>query len=85
MAQAKRDENSVPTLIGVSNADGTTPTLVYVDATTHRLLVDLNVSTGTSSPSSTPSVVGSMYVDTSGKKIYVATGTSSSSDWTIVN
>lgn len=41
MAEAKRDGNYVPTLIGVSNADGTTPVNVYVDPTTHRLLVDL--------------------------------------------
>lgn len=41
MANAKRDENSVPTLLGVSNADGTTPVTIYADPTTHRLLVDL--------------------------------------------
>lgn len=41
MAQAKRDENFVPTLIGVSSSDGTTPVTVYVDPTTHRLKVDL--------------------------------------------
>lgn len=41
MAEAKRDQNSIPTLIGVSNADGITPVRVYVDPTTHRLLVDL--------------------------------------------
>lgn len=42
MADAKRDENFVPTLIGVSSADGTTPVTVYVDPTTHRLKVDLS-------------------------------------------
>lgn len=36
---AKRDENSVPTLIGVSSADGTTTLRAYVDPLTHRLLV----------------------------------------------
>lgn len=41
MAQASRDENFVPTLLGVSNVDGTTPVKVYADPTTHRLLVDL--------------------------------------------
>lgn len=42
MAQAKRDDNFVPTLIGVSSVDGTTPVTVYVDPTTHRLKVDLS-------------------------------------------
>jgi hypothetical protein len=38
--EAKRDQNSIPTLIGVSNVDGVTPVLVYVDPVTHRVLVD---------------------------------------------
>ena len=38
---ASRDENFVPTLIGVSSADGRTPITVYVDPVTHRLKVDL--------------------------------------------
>lgn len=41
MGEAKRDGNFVPTLIGVSSSDGTTPVTVYVDPTTHRLKVDL--------------------------------------------
>ena len=85
MANAKRDNNRIPTLIAVSSADGTTPLNVYADSTTHRLLVSNTVSSGTTSPSSTPDIVGAMYVDTSGKKVYVATGTSSSADWTILN
>lgn len=40
MSQAKRDENFVPTLLGVSSVDGTTPIPVYADPVTHRLLVD---------------------------------------------
>lgn len=48
MVDAKRDENFVPTLIGVSSADGITPVTVYVDPTTHRLLVDFTgVGSGT--------------------------------------
>lgn len=39
MAQAKRDENFVPTLLAVSSADGVTPVVVYADPDTHRLLV----------------------------------------------
>ncbi len=39
MAQAKRDDNYIPTLLAVSNADGTTPVVLWADPTTHRLLV----------------------------------------------
>lgn len=42
MAQASRDENSVPTLLAASNVDGKTPVRVYADPVTHRLLVDMN-------------------------------------------
>jgi len=47
MANAKRDENFVPTLIGVSSVDGITPITVYVDPVTHRLKVDLAAGSGT--------------------------------------
>ena len=40
MADAKRDANFRPTLIGVSSADEATPTLLQVDPLTGRLLVD---------------------------------------------
>lgn len=43
------------------------------------------IETGTSAPGSTPVKVGDIYVDTSAKKLYFATGTSSSADWTIAN
>lgn len=46
MAQAKRDENRIPTLIGVSSADISTPTLIAVDPTTNRLLVSAITSAG---------------------------------------
>ncbi len=39
------------------------------------------VSTGSGAPTSTPSMVGAIYVDTTNLKIYIATGTSGSSDW----
>ncbi len=40
MADASRDQNFVPTLLGVSNVDGVTPVKVYADPVTHRLLID---------------------------------------------
>lgn len=39
------------------------------------------ISSGTSSPTSTPSKVGDIYVDTANIKTYVAKGTSSTADW----
>lgn len=47
MVQAKKDDNGIPVLLGVSNADGVTPVMVYVDPVTHRLLVDLAGGSGT--------------------------------------
>lgn len=46
MANAKRDDNNVPTLLAVSSSDGTTPVVVYADPSTHRLLVN-NQNAGT--------------------------------------
>lgn len=42
--EAKRDQNFVPTLLGVSNIDGITPVVVYADPTTRRLYCDVIVS-----------------------------------------
>ena len=44
MAEAKRDANRVPALIGVSSSDGLAPITVYVDPTTHRLYVDTSIT-----------------------------------------
>lgn len=42
---AERDQNSVPTLLGVSNSDGVSTVTIYADPTTHRLLID-NANSG---------------------------------------
>jgi hypothetical protein len=41
--------------------------------------------TGTAAPATTPVAVGDTFTDTVGLKMYVATGTASSADWTILN
>lgn len=46
MENAKRDQNFVTTLMGVDMTTGTLPTRVYVDETTHRLLVSAVVTSG---------------------------------------
>jgi len=43
MAQAARDDNKIPTLLGVSSSDSITPVTIFADPTTHRLLVDVDV------------------------------------------
>lgn len=44
MANAKRDDNYITTLLGVSSSDGSTPVDVYTDPTTHRLLVNATIT-----------------------------------------
>lgn len=43
------------------------------------------ISSGAGIPGTTPTKVGDIYVDTTGLKLYFATATSSSGDWTIAN
>ncbi len=38
-------------------------------------------TTGAGVPSSTPSNIGDVYIDTTNKKFYIAMGTSAASDW----
>lgn len=40
MADAKRDQNYVTTLLGVSSVDGATPINVVIDSVTGRVLMD---------------------------------------------
>lgn len=71
MANAKHDQNRVPTLIAVSSVDGITPVQIYGDPTTHRLLVDLTgVGTGdVIGPSSATDNAIARFDSTTGKLI----------------
>lgn len=40
MAQAKRDENRITTIIAALNTDGVTPNLIYANENTHAILAD---------------------------------------------
>jgi hypothetical protein len=55
MADAKRDENRVPTLLGVSSTDGTTPLKAEITAATGRLRVDSLLTAGTA-------ITGKVYI-----------------------
>ena len=39
MAETKKDDNLVPVMMGVLNTDGTTPTRIYSDPSTHALIM----------------------------------------------
>lgn len=59
MANAERDQNNVPTLLGVSNVDGITPVAIYADPVTHRLLADGVGTTGATGPTGSTGPAGS--------------------------
>lgn len=60
MSNAKRDQNYVPTLTGVSYVDLTTPELLAVDPANNRLLVSALVTgSGTGTTGNTSTVSGS--------------------------
>jgi hypothetical protein len=46
MANSKRDDNRVPTLLAVSNVDHATPVLLEADPTTHELIVSSSGGSG---------------------------------------
>lgn len=56
----------------------------YVSSGNTRYILTRTL-TGTAAPSTAPQTVGIQFIDTANKKIYISTGTSSSSDWTILN
>lgn len=62
---------------------------IIVDTTVVATQTDLSwkqdkATSGSTAPSTTPSYIWQQYIDTTNDKMYVATGTSSSSDWTEV-
>lgn len=71
-------------------AYSTSRTYNYFVTSVNGVYADItgNVSTliiSTSTPTTAPNFIGQQYIDTTNKKLYFATGTSSSSDWTIAN
>jgi len=43
------------------------------------------ISTGTAAPTTTPTKIGNIFIDTTAKKFYFANGTTASTDWIITN
>ena len=55
-------------------------TTIYWISMLHKVTLS-----GAVAPASTPNYIGQRYIDTVAKKVYVATGTASAADWTILN
>ena len=86
----KRDENHVPVVGFVTDDTSEFIKMGRIDNVSKGLKVMIvggagTVSSGSGAPSSTPTVVGEFYIDTSGKKMYVSMGTTNSNDWVIQN
>jgi hypothetical protein len=47
--------------------------------------VQLAYTAGTAAPTTTPAKIGLLFIDTTGAKVYVSTGTASSADWKALN
>ncbi len=85
---AERDTAaSVPkdNLYMYKNGSNNYPVYQRVSGTNDGMNRVVTTRIGTAAPSATPLYAGEMYLDTSNQKLYVATGTSSSSDWIILN
>lgn len=50
-----------------------------------RLRRTPDITSGSGAPTSTPSRIGNIYVDTTGIKFYMASGHASSGDWKVLN
>jgi len=80
MAEAPRDKNRVPVLLGTSTSDGVTPVTVYTDPTTHRLYADFSLSPETSGGLT---IYRNIDLDETGKLI--STGTHQLYGWYLFN
>ena len=55
---ASKDQNRIPSLLGVSSVDGITPVKIWADPVTHRLYVDLAGGGGFTNLTATGNVDG---------------------------
>ncbi len=79
------DPNKIAAFNASSLSTKRTFTFPNSDGTLALTVTTPTISSGTGVPGSTPTKVGDIYVDTTNKKLYFATGISSSADWTIAN
>ena len=81
MANAKRDDNRIPVLLGVSSTDGVTPVMPYVDPTTHRLYV----TSATSGAAIASHIQVDQYTATTNQTAFTATETPITTLYVVVN
>ena len=72
MAEARRDKNDVPSLLGVSSVDSSTPVVIEADATNKRLFVNALISSETA-----PTTLVAFVTDipTAGSRVQLASNT----------
>jgi hypothetical protein len=64
-----------------NNAEAAPAMYGHLNAIVDVVNTKSTVSTGVVAPTSTPSTVGDLFIDTDASAIYIAVGTSSSADW----
>lgn len=67
-----------------NNAEAAPAMYGHLNAIVNVVNTKANVITGTTSPSTAPLNAGDIYVNTAGPAIYIASGTSSSTDWRLI-
>lgn len=80
LQNALNNKANVIDVLEKTNTTSFTPSWDYNPAT-KKYVDDIKPTSWSTAPSTTPTFVGQQYVDTTADKMYVATGTSSSSDW----
>lgn len=75
------NKTALDLLSGTNTGDQDLSGYATNSALTNGLATKPTVSTGTTAPTSIPSKIGNIYVDTTNYKMYISKGTSSSSDW----
>ena len=73
MAEANRDGNRIPTLLGTSSSDNETPVVIEADATTKRLLVNATLSS--TEPAPTTLVAFVTDIPSAGSRVQLASNT----------
>ncbi len=80
------DNQTVPIAPITQNGLITHPTWTnFFNWVVRRFRVTPEISSGIIAPTSTPTKIGNIYIDTVLGKVYISTGTTNSADWKILN
>lgn len=78
------DFNQLMENIRVLGGNGTSAPSSDIESLNTLVVAMVAPTSGAGAPSSTPTVLGQIYIDSTADRMYVATGTGSSADWDIV-